>query len=82
MDDVVGPHEAAHMSGAVVETDEGLEGARNGVGQHQYEGSYPGGGDDFGSVGFCLPHPGSQRVTNGTVALQGDSHQVEGRNTY
>lgn len=82
LDGVVGPHQAAHVPGAVVEAGEGFEGAGYGVGQHQYEGCHPGGSDDLGGVGFCLPHPGGQRVANGTVALQRDGHQVEGGNTY
>lgn len=82
LDDVVGPHQAAHVPRAVVEACEGLEGAKNGVGQHQYEGPHPGGCDDLGGVGFCLPHPGREGVANGTVALQGDGHQVEGGDAH
>lgn len=82
LDDVVGPHQAAHVPGAVVEAGEGLQGAGDGVGQHQDERNHPGGGDDLGGVRFGLPRPGGQRVADGTVALQGDGHQVEGGNTY
>lgn len=82
LDDVVGPHQTAHVPRAVVEAGERLEGTGNGVGQHQDERSHPGGGDDLGSVRFGLPRPGGQRVANGTVALQRDGHQVEGGNTY
>ena len=82
LDDVIGPHQAAHVPGAVVAASEGLEGARNGVGQHQDEGRHPGGSDDLGGVRFSLPRPGGQRVANGAVALQGDGHQVEGGHTY
>ncbi len=82
LDDVVRPHQAAHVPGAVVAAGEGLEVARNGVGQHQDEGRHPGGSDDLGGVGFGLPRPGRQRVANGAVALQGDGHQVECGNTY
>lgn len=82
LDDVIGPHQAAHVPGAVVEAGEGLEGARNWVGQHQEEGRHPGGSDDLGGVGFGLPRPGGQWVANGAVALQGDGYQVERRNTY
>lgn len=70
------------MPRAVVEAGERLEGARNGVGQHQDERSHPGGSDDLGGVRFSLPRPGRQRVANGTVALQRDGHQVEGGNAY
>lgn len=82
LDDVVGPHQATHVPRAVVAAGEGLEGAGNGVGQHQDEGHHPGGGDDLGGVGFGLPRPGGQGVANGAVALQGDGHQVECGNTY
>lgn len=82
LDDVVGPHQAAHVPGAVVEAGEGLEGAKNGVGQHQYKRPQPGGSDDLGSVGFCLPRPGGEGVANGTVALQGDGHQVKGGDAH
>lgn len=82
LDDVVGPHQAAHVPGAVVDAGEGLEGARDGVRQHQDEGRHPGGSDDLGGMGFGLPHPGGQRVANGAVALQGDGHQVERGNTH
>lgn len=70
------------MSGAVVEAGKGLQGAGNGVRQHQDKGRHPGGSDNLGCVRFCLPRPGGQRVANGTVALQRDGHQVEGRNTH
>lgn len=70
------------MPGAVVDAGKWLKGARDGVGQHHDEGSHPGGSDDLGGVGFGLPCSGGQRVANGTVALQGDGHQVEGGNTY
>lgn len=82
LDDVIGPHQAAHVPGAVVAAGEGFEGARNRVGQHQDEGHHPGGGDDLGGVAFSLPRSGGQRVANGAVALQGDGHQVESGNTY
>lgn len=82
LDDVVGPHQAAHVPSAVVDAGEGLEGARNGVGQHQDERRHPGGSDDLGGVGFGLPRPGGQWVANGAVALQGDGHQVECGNTH
>lgn len=82
LDDVVGPHQAAHVPGAVVEPGEGLQGAGNRVGQHQDEGRHPGGGDDLGGVGFGLPRPGGQRVANGAVALQGDGDQVERRHAH
>lgn len=82
LDDVIGPQQAAHVPGAVVAAGEGLEGARDWVGQHQDEGRHPGGSDDLGGVGFGLPRPGGQRVANGAVALQGDGYQVECRNTY
>lgn len=82
LDDVVGPHQAAHVPGAVVPAGEGLEGAGDRVGQHQDEGRHPGGGDDLGGVGFGLPRPGGQRVADGAVALQGDGHQVECGNAY
>jgi hypothetical protein len=29
-----------------------------------------------------LPGPGGQRVADGTVALQGNGHQVEGRDAH
>lgn len=58
LDDVVGPHQAAHVSRAVVTASEGLEGARDRVGQHQDEGRHPGGSDDLGGVGLGLPHSG------------------------
>ena len=70
------------MAGAVVGAGKRLEGARNGVGQHQDEGGHPGGRDDLGGVGFGLPRSGGQRVADGAVALQGDGHQVEGGNTH
>ena len=70
------------MPSAVVAADEGLEGARDGVGQHQDEGRHPGGSDDLGGVGFGLPRPGGQGVANGAVALQGDGHQVERGHAY
>lgn len=82
LDDVVGPNQAAHVPGAVVVARERLEVARNGVRQHQDEGHNPSGSDDLGGVRFGLPRPGSQRVANGTVALQRDGHQVEGGNTH
>lgn len=78
LDDVVGPHQAAHVPGAVVTAGERLESARDGVGQHQDGGHHPGGRDDLGSVGLGLPHSGGQRVADGAVALQGDGDQVEG----
>lgn len=65
------------MPRAVIAAGEGLEGAGNGVGQHQDEGRHPGRRDDLGGVGFCLPHPGGQGVADGAVALQGDGHQIE-----
>lgn len=37
LDDIVRPHQAAHVPSAVVEAGEGLQGAGNGVGQHQDE---------------------------------------------
>lgn len=70
LDDVIGPDQAAHVPRAVVEAREGLERAGDGVGQHQYEGHHPGGGDDLDGVGLGLPRPGGQRVANGTVALE------------
>lgn len=78
LDGVVGPHQAAHVAGGVVPAGEGLEGAGDGVGQHQDGGGHPGGRDDLGGVGLGLPHPGCERVADGAVALQGDGHQVEG----
>lgn len=82
LDDVIWPQQTAHVPGAVVEAKKRLEGARNGVGQHQDERSHPGGSDDLGGVRFRLPRPGGQWIANGAVALQGDGHQVEGGNTY
>lgn len=55
LDDIGGPHQAAHVSRAVVAPGEGLEGAKNWVRQHQDEGRHPGGSDDLGGVGFGLP---------------------------
>ncbi|KAG7241612.1 hypothetical protein INR49_025532 [Caranx melampygus] len=77
LDDVVGPHQATHVPRAVVDASKWLKGAGDGVRQHQDEGRHPGGSDDFGSMGFGLPHPGGQRVAYGTVALQGDGHQMK-----
>lgn len=65
------------MSRAVVEPCEGLERAGDGVRQHEDEGRHPGCRDDLSCVGFSLPRPGGQWVANGTVALQGNGHQVE-----
>lgn len=78
LDDVVGPHQAAHVPGAVVAARERLESARYGVGQHEEGGHHPGSRDDLGGVGLGLPHSGGQRVADGAVALQGDGNQVEG----
>lgn len=78
LDDVVGPHQAAHMPRAVVAAGERLESAGDGVGQHQNGGHHPGGRDNLGGVGLGLPHSGRQRVADGAVALQGDGDQVEG----
>lgn len=78
LDDVVGPHQAAHVPGAVVAARERLESAGDGVGQHEDGGHHPGGRDDLGGVGLGLPHSGGQRVADGAVALQGDGDQVEG----
>lgn len=79
--DVVGHLQAAHVP-TVVLVAEGFQGAENGVGKHQDEGNHPGDGDDFGGVGFGLPHPGRQGVADGAVALQRDGHQVEGGNAH
>lgn len=46
------------MTRTVVSAGEGFERAGDGVGQHEDEGSHPGGGDDLGGVRFSLPHPG------------------------
>lgn len=70
------------MPRAVVDAGKRLKGAGDGVRQHQDEGRHPGRSDDFGGVRFGLPRPGGQRVAYGTVALQGDGHQVEGGNTH
>lgn len=82
LDDVIGPHQAAHVSGAVVTAGERLESAGDGVGQHQDGGRHPGGRDDFSGVGLGLPHSGCQWVADGAVALQGDRHQVEGGDAH
>lgn len=82
LDDVVGPHQAAHVPGAVVTASEGLESAGDGVGQHEDGGRHPGGRDDLGGVGLGLPRSGRQRVADGAVALQGDGHQVEGGDAH
>lgn len=82
LDDVVGPHQAAHVPGAVVPAGEGLEGAGDGVGQHEDGGRHPGGRDDLGGVGLGLPRAGRERVADGAVALQGDGHQVEGGDAH
>lgn len=82
LDDVIGPHQAAHVPGAVVTAGERLESAGDGVGQHQDGGRHPGGRNDLGGVGLGLPHSGRQRVADGAVALQGDRHQVEGGDAH
>lgn len=82
LDDVIGPHQAAHVSGAVVKAGERLERAGDGVGQHEDGGGHPGGRNDLGGVGLGLPHSGCQRVADGAVALQGDGHQVEGGDAH
>lgn len=58
LDDVIGPNQTTHVTRAVVSAGKGFERAGDGVGQHEDEGSHPGGGDDLGSVRLGLPHPG------------------------
>lgn len=76
------PREAAHVAGAVVHAGEGHQRAGDGVGQHEEEGQHPGGADHLGSVRLGLPGAGGEGVADGTVALQGDGHQVKGRHAH
>lgn len=69
------------MSCNVVGLGELHQRAEDGIGCHNEEGQDPGRSNDFVGMGSGLPCPGLQRVANGTVPLNGYSHQTEGRYT-